>query len=94
MVAIVDAQPAAGAVLAGLRHVRAQLVDDEPHAAGGDAGDPLPGLGVRGLVVVGAEQPVDELCRRGDYADMVARSGREPSVAEGFSTASEAGVSA
>ena len=60
VVAVVDPQPAAAAVLARLRDVAAQLVDDEPDAAGGDAGDPLPGLGVGGAVVVGAEQRVDE----------------------------------
>ena len=38
----------------------AQLVDDEPDAAGGDPRDPLPGLRVRRAVVVGAEEGVDE----------------------------------
>jgi pimeloyl-ACP methyl ester carboxylesterase len=71
VLAVVEAQPAATAVFAGLRDVRAQFVDEEPHAAGGDAGDPLPGLGVRGLVVVGAQQRVHELGRARDYADTV-----------------------
>jgi hypothetical protein len=38
VVAVVDAQPAAAAVLARLGDVGAQLVDDQAHAAGGDAG--------------------------------------------------------
>ena len=46
VVAVVDAQPAAAAVLARLGDVGAQLVDDEPDAAGGDAGDALAGLRV------------------------------------------------
>ncbi len=57
---VVDPQPAAAAVLAGLGDVAAQLVDDEPDAAGGDAGDALPGLGVRRAVVIGTEQRADE----------------------------------
>jgi hypothetical protein len=69
VVAVVDAQPAAAAVLAGLRDVGAQLVDDEADAPGGDAGDLLPGLGVGGAVVVGAQQRVDELCEPRSYAD-------------------------
>ena len=60
VVPVVDAQPAAAAVLTRLGHVAAQLPDQEPHAAGGDPGDPLAGLGVGGTVVVGAEQRVDE----------------------------------
>jgi hypothetical protein len=70
VVAVVVAQPAVAAVLARLRDVGAQLVDDEPDAPGGDPGDPLPGLGVRRGVVVGAEQRVDELCRQHGYADL------------------------
>ena len=60
VVAVVDAQPAAAAVLARLGDVGAQVVDDEPDAAGGDAGDALAGLRVGRVVVVGAEQRVDE----------------------------------
>ena len=71
VLAVVVAQPSAAAVLARLGDVAAQLLDDEPDAAGGDPGDPLPGLRVRGAVVVGAQQRVDELCRRGDYADTI-----------------------
>jgi hypothetical protein len=69
VVAVVDAQAAAGPVLAGLGDVGAQLLDHQPHAAGGDAGEPLPGLRVRRTVVVGAEKGVDDLCRRLSYAD-------------------------
>jgi hypothetical protein len=60
VLAVVDAKPAAAAVLPGLRDVAAQLLDDEPHAAGGDPRDPLAGLGVGGAVVVGTEKGVDE----------------------------------
>ena len=60
VVAVVVAQPSAGAVLARLGHVAAQLLDHQADAAGGDPRDALPGLGVRGAVVVGAEQGVDE----------------------------------
>ena len=60
VVAVVDPQPAAAAVLARLGHVGAQLVDDEADAAGGDPRDPLAGLRVRRVVVVGAQQRVDE----------------------------------
>jgi hypothetical protein len=69
VLAVVDAQPAAASVLARLRDVRAQLVNDEAEAAGRDAGDALPGLGVRGAVVIGTQQRVDELGRRCGYAD-------------------------
>jgi hypothetical protein len=69
VVAVVDAQAAAGAVLARLGDVGAQLVDHQAYAAGGDAGDPLAGLRVGRVVVVGAQQRVDELCRPLDYAD-------------------------
>jgi hypothetical protein len=69
VVAVVDAQPSSAAVLARLRDVGAQLVDDQADAAGCQAGDALAGLRVRRLVVVGAEQRVDELCRPLDYAD-------------------------
>ena len=68
VVAVVVAQPAAGAVLARLGDVAAQLVDDQADAAGRQAGDALAGLGVGRLVVVGAEQRVDELCRWLSYA--------------------------
>jgi hypothetical protein len=80
VLAVVDAQAAAAAVLARLVDVGAQLLDHEPDAAGGDPRDPLPGLGVGGAVVVGAEQRVDELCRPLDYADQpmpYARKGDE-----------------
>ena len=60
VVAVVVAQATAAAVLAGLGDVRAQLVDDEANAAGGDSHDPLPGLRVRRAVVVGTQQRVDE----------------------------------
>ena len=60
VVAVVVAQASAGAVLAGLGDVGAQLVDHQADAAGGDPRDPLPGLGVGRAVVVGAEQRVDE----------------------------------
>jgi hypothetical protein len=69
VIAVVDPQPAAAAVRAGLGDVGAQLVDHEPHAAGGDPRDPLPRLRVRRAVVVGTEEGVDELGRRRDYAD-------------------------
>jgi hypothetical protein len=42
------------ALLAGLGHVGAELVDDQPHAARGDPRDPLAGLCVRRAVVVSA----------------------------------------
>jgi hypothetical protein len=71
VLAVIDAQLAAAAVLAGFCHVGAQLVDDQPDAGRGEAGDPLPGLGVRRAVVVRAEQRVDELCRARDYAATV-----------------------
>lgn len=54
-VAVVDPQPAAAAVLAGLGDVGAQVVYDEPDAAGRQTGDMLAGLRVRRLVVVGAQ---------------------------------------
>jgi hypothetical protein len=68
VVAVVDPQPATGAVLAGLGDVGAQLVDDQSDAARGDPGDPLPALGVRRAVVVGPEQRVDEEPRDVDVA--------------------------
>jgi len=71
VVAVVVAQASPGAVLAGLGDVGAQLVDRQADPAGGDPGDPLPGLGVRRAVVVGAEEGVDELCRARDYSDTV-----------------------
>ena len=84
VVAVVDPQPAAAAVLAGLGDVGAQLVDHEPDAAGGDAGDPLAGLGVGGAVVVGAEQGADELCGLRSYADArscgLDRQGLQPRI--------------
>jgi hypothetical protein len=69
LLAVVDPQASARAVLAGLGDVGAQLVDDEADPAGGDPRDPLPGLGVGGAIVVRAEQRVDELCRRAGYAE-------------------------
>jgi hypothetical protein len=63
VLAVVDAQPSPGAVLARLGDVGAQLVDDETDAGGRDPGDPLAGLRIRGAVVVGAQERVDELCR-------------------------------
>jgi len=73
LLAVVVAQPSAGALLARLGDVAAQLVEDEPNAAGGDPGDPLAGLRVRGPVVVGAQERVDELGRRRDYAEETGR---------------------
>jgi hypothetical protein len=63
VVAVVDAQPSAAAVFARLGDVGAQVLDDEPDAAGREAGDALAGLRVRRLVVIAAEQGVDELRR-------------------------------
>src|SRR3954470_21466438 len=60
VVAVVDANAAAGAVLADLGDLGAQLVDHEASAPGGDAGDSLAGLRVGRVVVVGAQQRVDE----------------------------------
>jgi hypothetical protein len=80
VLAVVDSQPAAAAVLARLRDVGAQLVGDEADAAGGDPGDPLSGLRVRGAVVVGAEQRVDELCRPLAYADQLVPCARDISA--------------
>ena len=68
VVAVVDAQPSAAAVLARLGDVGAQVLDDEPDAPCRESGDALAGLRVGRLVVVGAEQRVDELCRRLSYA--------------------------
>jgi hypothetical protein len=42
MLGVVDAQPAAAAVLPGLGDVGGQLSDDEPDTAGGGPSDPLP----------------------------------------------------
>ena len=69
VVAVVDAQPPTAAVLARLGDVAAQLADDQPDAAGRQADDALAGLRVGRLVVVGAQQRVDELCRRASYAE-------------------------
>jgi hypothetical protein len=69
VVAVVDAQPTAAAVLARLGDVGAQVADDQPHAAGRQAHDALAGLRVGRFVVVGAEQAEDELCRRAGYAE-------------------------
>lgn len=70
MFAVVDAQPATAAVLAGLGDLGTQLLDQQPNAARGDARDPVAGLRVRGAVVVGAEQGVDGLCRWLSSADV------------------------
>jgi hypothetical protein len=48
VVAVVVAQAAAGAALARLGDVAAQLLDDQADAAGGDARDALPRSGCRG----------------------------------------------
>jgi Phage integrase family len=69
-------------IIAGLREVGAQLVDDEADAPGGDAGDLLPGLGVGGAVVVGAQQRVDELCEPRSYADAPRRPDHRPASGE------------
>jgi hypothetical protein len=69
VVAVVDAQPSAAAVLTRLGDVGAQVVDDQADAAGCQAGDALAGLRVGRLVVVGAEERVDKLCRLADYAE-------------------------
>jgi hypothetical protein len=82
VVAVVDPQPAAAAVLAGLCDVAAQLVDDEADAAGGDPGDPLPRLGVGGTGVVGAEQRADEEPRDVDVAGVDGREVVDERVAE------------
>jgi hypothetical protein len=68
VVAVVDTEPAAVAVLARLGHVDAQVVDDQADADRSDPGDALAGLRVGRVVVVGAEDRVDELCRRLSYA--------------------------
>ena len=80
MVAAVNAQPSAAAVLARLGDVGAQVADDQADAASCQAGDALAGLRVGRLVVVGAEQRVDELGRARDYADMVAWRRQEPAT--------------
>src|SRR3954447_9474551 len=67
-VAVVVPGAAAGAVLAGLGHVAAQLLDHQADPVGGDPGHSLPGLGVGGAVVIGTQQRVDELCRPLRYA--------------------------
>jgi hypothetical protein len=82
VVAVVDAQPAAAAVLARLGDVGAQLVDDEADAAGGDPRDPLAGLGVGRAVVVGAEQRVDEEPRDVDVVGSTAGEVVDERVAE------------
>jgi hypothetical protein len=69
VVAVVVAQPPAGAVLARLGDVGAQVGDHEPDAAGGDACDAFARLRVGRAVVVGAEQGVDELGRPRAYAN-------------------------
>jgi hypothetical protein len=58
VLAVVDAQPAAAAVLTRLGDVGAQVLDDESDAASGDPRDPRAGLRVGRVVVVGAQQRV------------------------------------
>jgi hypothetical protein len=67
-VAVVDLQPAAAAVLAGLGHVAAQLVDDQADAADRQLLHALADLRVGRVVVIRAQEGVDELCRRVCYA--------------------------
>jgi hypothetical protein len=71
-VAVVDPQAPGGAVLLRLRDVGTELLDDEAHPGGRQVADPFARLRVGGVVEVRAEERVDELCRRGDYADTVA----------------------
>jgi len=67
------------AILAGLGDVLAELLDHEPDPARGELSDPVAGLRVRALVVVGAQQAVHELCRPSGYADT---SGDRPDAGE------------
>ena len=53
-------RPPAAAVLAHLGHVGAQLVDDEANAVDGQVADALAGVRIRRVVVVRAQQGVDE----------------------------------
>jgi hypothetical protein len=69
-IAVADAQRAARAVLTGLGHVGAELLDHEPDPARGELRDPIPGLGEGAAVMVGTEQAIDQLCRGSDYADL------------------------
>jgi hypothetical protein len=52
--------------------------------ARGDPRDPLPRLRVRRVVVVGAEEGVDELCRRLSYADVRSERARDPAETLGI----------
>ena len=74
-IAVVDSQSAAAAVLTRLRHVGAELTDDQAHPRDRKVVDPLSRLpGFR--VVVGSEQRIDVPCGLRSYADALLLRGQ------------------